>query len=399
MDQVDKEIFKKKLKEIKKYKGRHTELISLFVPNGSDRSTVMNQLTQEINQSSNIKSPTTRKNVQGALKRIIQYLKMTNFRIPETGLVLYSGNVSEVEGRSDIRLFYIVPPRALNVKLYRCDSDFFTDPLDEMLEPDSVYGIVAVDNKEATVAVLSGKKYTILSKQTSTVPGKIKAGGQSAHRFEQLRINAQNDFYARVSERISSNYLPYLDKLKGIVFGGPGYSKNKLVERELIDYRLREKILGYLDVTYTDESGIKEIIDCATDLLRENELQKEQMMIKKFMEAVVKTDLAAYGVDEVIQALQDGRVDTILISEGFIWDLNEYLCLDCEHSFRSSKINPLCDKCNSNNIELIETADPIEYFHELAKKIGAKVAIISRETPEGEQFFTGFGGLGAILRY
>jgi len=399
MDALDKEIFKKKLREIKKYKGRHTELISLFVPNGTDRSTVMNQLTQEINQSSNIKSPTTRKNVQGALRKIIQYLKAVDFKIPETGIVLYSGNVSEVEGRSDIRLFYVVPPRGLNVKLYRCDSAFFTDPLVEMLEPDNVYGILAIDNKEATLAVLSGKKYNIISKQTSSVPGKIKAGGQSAHRYEQLRINAQNEFYARISERTNENLLPYLEKLKGIIIGGPGHSKIKLTERELIDYRLREKIIGYLDVTYTDESGIKEIIDSSTDLLRETELQKEQAIIKRFMEAAVRTNLATYGVNEVMQSLQEGRVDTILISEGFVWELKEFLCLDCEHSFRSTDLAAVCSNCGSKNVELFEVADPIEYFHELAKKTNTNVAIISRETPEGEQFFAGFGGLGAILRY
>ena len=54
-------VFKKKLKQLEKYRGRHTELISQYIPFGTDRSTVMNQLSEEINQSSNIKSPTTRK--------------------------------------------------------------------------------------------------------------------------------------------------------------------------------------------------------------------------------------------------------------------------------------------------------------------------------------------------
>ncbi len=399
MNTVDKEIFKKKLKEIKKYKGRHTELISQYIPNGTDRSSVMNQLTQEINQSSNIKSPTTRKNVQGALRKLIQYLKATDFKLPETGIVLYSGNISELEGRSDIRLFYIIPPKALNVKLYRCDSSFFTDPLDEMLEPDSVYGIIAIDNKEATVAILAGKKYTILGKLSSAVPGKIKAGGQSAARFERLRIDAQNEFYSRISENVNKNYLPLVERLKGIIIGGPGHSKIKMVERELIDYRLREKIIGYQDVTYTDESGIKEIIDSSTDLLRETELHKEQQIIKKFMEAVVRTNLATYGIKEVITALEEGRVDKVLVSDGFEMDVKEYICLDCEHIFRSSDESPVCNNCNSNNVEIMEITEPAEYFSELAKKTNATVVIVSRETPEGEQFFTGFGGLGAILRY
>jgi len=396
---VTKEIFKNKLKEIKKHKGRHTELISLFIPYNTDRSSVMNQLTQEISQSSNIKSPTTKKNVQGALRKLIQYLKVVDFKIPENGLVLYSGNVAEQEGKTNIKLFHIVPLKELGVKLYRCDSSFYTSPLEEMLEPDKVYGIITMDNKEATLAVLSGKKYIILSSLSSAVPGKIHAGGQSAHRFEHLRIEAQNEFYMRISERINKEFMPYFDKLKGIIVGGPGASKRKMVERELIDYRLRDKILGFLDITYTDESGIKEMIDSSEDILRETEIKIEQAIVKRFMEAVVKTGLATYGSKEVIEAINEGRVDTVLISEAFGWDFCEYECLVCNKVFTIYTTKTNCPFCNSDNTEFIEDVDPIEYFSELVKKTGAKIEIISRDTNEGEQFFTGFGGLGAILRY
>ena len=117
-------VFKKKLKQLEAYRGRHTELITLYVPYGTDRSTVMNQLSEEINQSSNIKSPTTRKNVQGALRKIIVFLKKIDFKLPPHGIVVFSGNVSEVEGRSDIRLFTVHPLKDLNTKLSWCDSQF-----------------------------------------------------------------------------------------------------------------------------------------------------------------------------------------------------------------------------------------------------------------------------------
>ncbi len=171
-------VFKKKLKQISNYKGRHTELISLYVPNGTDRSTVMGQLSEEINQSSNIKSPTTRKNVQGALRKIIVFLKKINFNLPEKGIIIFSGNISEVEGRSNIKLFTVVPPKDLKTKLYWCDSEFHLDPLQEMIVPDGFYAIMTIDKNEATIAMLSGKKYDILGHFTSTVPGKTRAGGQ-----------------------------------------------------------------------------------------------------------------------------------------------------------------------------------------------------------------------------
>jgi len=216
-EQAEKEIFKNKLKKLEKIQGRHTELISLYVPNGADRSSVMNQLTQEVNQSSNIKSPTTRKNVQGALRKIAEYLKIIDFKIPDNGIVIFCGNVSEREGRTDLQLYHVVPIKKLNMKTYRCDSSFVIEPLKEMLAPDRAYLTLAVDNKEATTAILEGKKYRIVDRAFSTVPGKIKAGGQSAHRYEHLRLDAANEFYHRIAEHINKEVMPYIEKITGVV--------------------------------------------------------------------------------------------------------------------------------------------------------------------------------------
>jgi peptide subunit release factor 1 (eRF1)/intein/homing endonuclease len=177
-DQSAELIFKKKVNKLKKYRGRGTELISQYIPGNADRSTVMNTLTEEISQSSNIKSPQTRKNVQGALRKIINFLKQIDFKIPENGLVVFAGDVSETEGKTDIKLFTIQPIKELRVKLYWCDSEFHLAPLHEMIKPQEVYGLIAIDKNEATLAELIGRRYTILHHFTSGVPGKFRAGGQ-----------------------------------------------------------------------------------------------------------------------------------------------------------------------------------------------------------------------------
>ena len=285
-EQAEKEIFKQKLKKLEKIKGRHTELISLYVPYGTDRSSVMSQLSQEVNQSSNIKSPSTRKNVQGALRKIAEYLKIIDFNIPPNGVVVFAGNVSEREGRTDIQLYHVSPLKKLNMKTYRCDSEFLIEPLKEMLAPDRAYLILAIDNREATTAVLEGKKYRIIDRAFSTVPGKIKAGGQSAHRYEGLRLDAANDFYHRVAEHINKDVLLYVDKIQGLILGGPGSTKKDFFEKEYLDYRIRGKIIGFLDVTYTDESGIREIIDASQDMLRDTEIMKEKQAISDFFKTL-----------------------------------------------------------------------------------------------------------------
>ncbi|MDK2854649.1 MAG: peptide chain release factor subunit 1, partial [Thermococcaceae archaeon] len=99
---------KKKVEELKKIRGRGTELVSLYIPAGYDINKVMQQLREEYGTAQNIKSKTTRKNVLGALERAMQHLKLYK-QTPENGLALFVGNVSEQEGVTDIQLFAIIP--------------------------------------------------------------------------------------------------------------------------------------------------------------------------------------------------------------------------------------------------------------------------------------------------
>ena len=63
---------KKFIKELEKHKGRHTELVSVYIPQGYDIIKIINHLEQEKGTATNIKSAATRKNffVQKAIRGI-----------------------------------------------------------------------------------------------------------------------------------------------------------------------------------------------------------------------------------------------------------------------------------------------------------------------------------------
>ncbi len=407
VDSAEQALFKKKLKELNGYKGRGTELISVYIPNGTDRGSVMNQLATEMGQSGNIKSPQTRKNVQSALKKISNYLKQINFDIPNTGLVVFAGNVSPIEGRSDLRLFVVKPLKQLRTKLYWCDSSFHLAPLEEMMVPTEVYVFIVMDKREATVALLVGKRYDIIGHFTSNVAGKFRAGGQSAQRFEHLREEAANDFYKSVSGKINASLEGKWEKLKGIVVGGPGQTKNQFLEVGGLDYRLRDKILGIVDLSYTDESGIREIIQRSEDILRNTDLMRERVTLDKFMQQVVKDGLATYGQKDVEAALEKGQVSLLILSEGITWRVIKVKCTNCEHEkvytikdpkqeFDDTTIS--CEKCNSP-VEEVEETDYLDHLLDTAHAMGTETVVVSMDSEEGAHFYHSFGGIGAMLRY
>jgi peptide chain release factor subunit 1 len=68
LSQRQKYDLKRQIEELKTCKGKHTELISLYVPPSKQISDVTAYLKNEFSQSQNIKSKTTRKNVLSAIE-------------------------------------------------------------------------------------------------------------------------------------------------------------------------------------------------------------------------------------------------------------------------------------------------------------------------------------------
>jgi len=349
------------VKELQKHRGRHTELVSVYVPAGYDINKIVNHLSQEQGTASNIKSTSTRKNVQDALERMIQHLKLYK-QTPPHGLAAFSGNVAEREGQSDVQVWSVEPPVALNLRLYRCDKTFVLEPMKDMMEVKEVYGLVVMDRRECSIAFLKGKTIIQLAHETSNVPGKTRAGGQSSARYMRLREDAAKDFYKKIAATIKDNFFEVKD-LKGIIVGGPGPSKYELVEKhDYITNELKKKIIGIKDISYTDAFGLQELLEKSEDLLSSEAVMGEKKLMGRFFELLnTDTEMVAYGEQHVKEALEKGAVDILLLSE---------------------KIED----------------EKIEMYEELSEQFSTTVEIISVETREGKQL-KDMGMYGAILRY
>jgi len=351
---------KKFIKELEKHKGRHTELVSVYIPQGYDIIKVINHLDQEKGTATNIKSAVTRKNVTDSLERMIQHLRLYK-RTPENGLAAFSGNVAEREGFQDFKVWSIEPPFPLKTRIYRCDKEFVLDLLRDMLEIKEVYGLVIVDRRDANIAYLKGKTIVPLLKTHSEVPGKTKAGGQSSVRFERLREGAKIDHFKKVAEYMKEQFLGNKN-LKGIIVGGPGPTKYDFIDTGYITTEVKNKIIAIKDLSYTGEFGLQELVEKSQDVLAKEEVIAEKMIVGRFFELLsTKPGIVSYGVKEVMRNLKLGMVDTLLLSE----KLDE---------------------------------EEMEEFENAAKLVGTEVKIISTETREGVQL-NEIGKAAAILRY
>ncbi len=171
---------KKVIQDLSSHKARHTELISVYIPEGYDMNKIIKDLQQEQGTATNIKDATTRKNVIDALEKMVQHLRLFK-KTPEHGLAVFSGNVAAREGQQDFQVWSIEPPVPLKTRIYRCDKGFVLDLLEDMLETKEVYGLVVMDRREGDIALLKGKTIVPITKTKSNVPGKTRAGGQCVH--------------------------------------------------------------------------------------------------------------------------------------------------------------------------------------------------------------------------
>ncbi|HIH44135.1 MAG TPA: peptide chain release factor 1 [Candidatus Methanoperedenaceae archaeon] len=398
--------FKKVLEALRDKRGRGTELISLYIPHDKQIYDVVGQLKEEYGQASNIKSRVTRLNVQGAIESLLSRLKLIP-RAPENGVVIFCGAVDVGGGKTDIQTVILEPPEAITIYKYHCDSTFFLEPLEDLIREKKTYGLLVLDRREATVGILTGKRIEALAHLTSNVPGKQRKGGQSSHRFQQLRLIAINEFYTRIGEKASEVFLQEKE-LEGVLIGGPSPTKDEFEAGGYLHHEIQKKVKGLFDTAYTDESGLHELVDNAQDALSDLEVIREKKYVDRFFKELVSDGgLASYGEEQVRKNLELGAVDALLISDDLRRERITITCASCGIEKKETRqVKPgetpeapgNCLSCGGS-LKISASTDLVNELSAIAEKMGTELVFISTDFEGGEQLMTAFGGLAAILRF
>ncbi len=231
--------------------------------------------------------------------------------------------------------------------------------------------------------------------------GKHRQGGQSAQRFERLIEIAAHEYYKKVGAFVDDKFME-IEGLKGVIIGGPGATKEFFVDKEYLHHELRKKIVGTFDAGYTDESGLRELLQNAAPALADLSLMKEKNLMNRFLDELRKPDggCSAYGEMQVRHAMELGAVDTLLISEAMEKTSFEYSCPACgktgDISQKSSEVK--CPGCREE-VNITNEIDIVNDLYELADSYGSSVEMISTDSEEGDMLMRAFNGLAAILRY
>ena len=190
-----------------------------------------------------------------------------------------------------------------------------------------------IDSREAKLFLVRSDMMEEKDNISIDLINKHKKGGWSQMRFNRLRKEAIKSFLYQVAEdlRILED-----QKIRGLVLAGPGEAKHQLVE--VIPTMLRNKLLGTIDISMDiSPRNLLKLGDQAAQESENVQGKKKTLMLK---DAILKGLPASYGLMEVKHALEEGRVNYLLIGKDF--HLPGMICEKCRIVHETHENCPTC---------------------------------------------------------
>lgn len=357
---VSRQRLKRKIEQLKAYQGRHSSFTTIYIPPTKNLTDVTNFVKTELAGVDNIKSKTNRKNVSDNLTAILSELTKIN-TLPDNGLAFFFG-IEEVGGTGREIREMIVPPAPISQFIYQCGREFVTEELEGMTVPKSLVVIVLIEGGKVTIGYLRGKHMELVRDEDFYIIGKTRAGGQSANRYLRIREEKMVEFFRHVGKMLGELLIDNIQNVDAIVLGGNTIRCLEFLEKGDLDYRVREKIAEtIIPVSVIDETGLFQAMKEASRILKETEIYAERQAWDNFIGDLMKgLNTVTYGKTEVLEALKQGRVDTLMITE--------------------------------------DLADQMDSIYDEVAEYGSNLLVFSNQTESGAQLKS-FGAIAARLRW
>jgi len=192
---------------------------------------------------------------------------------------------------------------------YLCDKKFFTDNLQRFFFLPNDYGVVLIEGEKTEFKRITGTLDVIVGKITIDRQKRQKKGGQSAHRFQFIRIEQINQYIKRICEDlrkyfISDNGLPSVEGLFLI-----GSADVKLQVSKSIDFPA--------------------VLKSRTNHSLNNQLQRieyEKLLVNNRHESKIMTEIKeylsrgnlgkiSYGKDDLYRNAREGLLSDLVLCE------------------------------------------------------------------------------------
>jgi peptide chain release factor subunit 1 len=203
-------------------------------------------------------------------------------------------------------VLYFIPPKPIREFNYLCDKKFRIELIEDLYKEYEDYGVLYLDGCEFTFYILNGTDLYEITKTTrKRLPRTHRRGGQSQNRIARLRDEAIHNYLVKINESCVDYFIDTettLPNIKGFVIIGPGNKKIKFHDK--LDIRIKKILLG----TFTsDKLDYNIAIEAVNDSIK----HKNSEIVKNILSSTEKLE---YGEKEIISALNNGYMESIIIT-------------------------------------------------------------------------------------
>lgn len=387
------------------------ELLTVAVPPGEPIGVAHERIQRDHSSAEYGGSDRASRHVTDALEQARRRLGEYD-ETPDNGLVLYVG---VVDGEV-VEYVFDDLPSPVDESTYEQSNEFVVDPLETAASASATFGLVVVEHGGAALGRLEDGSVDAIETFDSDVPGKTRAGGQSAERFDRDRERRKEEFYDAVAAEAERAFLDdpgavvpsdgagrdadggtperpgHEDDARpggsrpsegdersrtdgeaddpdfggamtidGLLLGWTSVTIDEFRDGEFLDYRLQDAIVDTVAVEYASEQGLRQLARKAEDSIEAAAQSDAREALEEFFESV-EDDEVVYGRDRTGEALAYDAVDTILLS----------------------------------------AALPTEIARDLEERTaeqGSDRVVVPADSERGQRFEEAFGGVGAFLRF
>jgi peptide chain release factor subunit 1 len=370
---------KQELKEISKMRGDDSYFVSLYLnvnPKTNVKNNYVIHVKNLLKNTAEKLDKNALKKVKGDLEKIESYI-LTNKRVFRKGLAILSSL-----DRGLWKEYHLAVPLMNEIIV---DNKPYLKPLLDILDNYQRYAILLVGRDSARLFLVHlGEIEEYAEVRSEDVPGRHKKGGWFA--LSEKSYERHIDYHVKMHLKdVLKELDTFLSKeyVGRMIIGGSEEAVTKV--KAMLPPAMAEKVIG----TFTADMSAsrKDILKKAEPILREIEVKKEEEEINDLLTKSMKNENAVIGVEDVLNALQQGRIMKLV----FLKD------------YKSSGIT--CGKCGYLTVQDISSCP---YCKGKMKKASYIIDLIAQKAVEQGAFvevvtenkrFQESGSIGAFLRF
>lgn len=255
--------------------------------------------------------------------------------------------------------------------------------LEGVLERSERFGVLLADRQRARMFVFELDEVVDRQELFEELPRHDDDAGNRDRLHAKDHIEAAAHAHLKHAAQMAFEVFQK-EPFEHLIVGAPDELANEL-ERDLHRY-LKERLAGRCHVPVTASEPT--LRDAIVEIEEEVERRRESALVERLRESAAKGGAAVTGLDGVLRALDDRRVDRLLVSDGY--ESPGWRCRSCRHLTAKAPASHSCQVCGE---ELTRVDDVVGEAVDESLNQGCRVEVCVNADLDVH------GRIGALLRF